>query len=581
MFEQAEQHLRKAIERISAEYTRPGDTEAYYHLGLALRAQEKFDEACDVLYRATWDYAFHSAAYYQLAELSCRKGDFAAALEQINHSLATNALNTKARNVKAAILRKLDRFEDAKYISLHNLSVDPLDFLAANELYLILRASNSSGKAKQVLSALETKMRGEVQSYLELACDYGDCGLWDEAIEVLLRPVKNKAAFAGTYPMVHYYLGYYYLQKGDKFEASKYFSSAAKMPTDYCFPFRAESIDVLNSAISHSPSDARAYYYLGNLLYDLQSQEAIRCWEKARDIDGSFAIVHRNLGWAYNRSEKDIQKAIASYEKAVACNPADARLYAELDQLYETGNISPSKRLALLERNHETVVKRNDSFLREIMVLVLAGRYDEAIDFLTNNHFHVREGGGEIRDVYVDAHLLRGLQRLKSGKAEQALEDFRAATEYPENLSVGRPKNDNRGPQMAYYIGQAYAALGDTAKAIEFYRQAADQKGIWGRSESRYYQGLSLVKLESQSEAEDIFDDLIKDSQRRLSETVDTDVFAKFGEGQTAQARNASTHYMLGLGYLGKGQTDVARAEFEKALELNVSHVWARIQLAN
>jgi tetratricopeptide (TPR) repeat protein len=256
-------------------------------------------------------------------------------------------------------------------------------------------------------------------------------------------------------------------------------------------------------------------------------------------------------------------------------------LYAELDELYETGNISPSKRLTLLERNHETVVKRNDSFLREIMVLVLAGRYDEAIDFLANNHFHVREGGGEIRDVYVDAHLLRGLQRLKQGEAEQALEDFQAATEYPENLSVGRPKNDSRGEQMAFYIGQAYTALGDAAKAAEFYKQAAEQRSRWGRSESRYYQGLSLVKLGRQSEAEQIFDDLIKDSQQRLSERADTDVFAKFGEGQTTQARNASTHYMLGLGYLGKGQIDMARAEFEKALELNVSHVWARAQLAD
>jgi len=581
MFEQAERKLRKAIERISAEYTRPPNTEAYYHLGLALRAQKKFDEAYDVFYRATWDYAFHSAAYYQLAELSCKKQDFASALEQINHSVSTNSLNTKAQNVRAAILRKLGRFGQAKEITLHNLAIDPLDFLAANELYLVLSASNSPGEAKEVLTDLEAKMRGEVQSYLELAVDYGNCGLRDEAIEVLMRPVENKVAFASTYPMVHYYLGYFCMQKGNKAEASKHFSTAAKMPTDYCFPFRLESIDVLDSAVRHDPSDARAYYYLGNLLYDLQPQEAIRLWEKSRDIDGSFAVVHRNLGWAYYRTEKNTPKAIVSYEKAVACNAEDARLYVELDQLYEAGNISPSKRLALLEKNHETVVNRNDSFLREIMVMVLAGRYDEALDFLANNRFHVREGGGEIRDVYVDAHLLRGLQRVKNGKADQALEDFRAALEYPENLSVGKPKYDSRGSQMAYYIGEAHAALGDAARATEFYKQAADRKGTSGRSEARYYQGLALARLGQKEAAEEIFDDIIKDSQQRLSERADTDVFAKFGEGQTAEARNASTHYMLGLGYLGKGRGEAARAEFEEAVKLNVSHVWARAHLAD
>jgi Tfp pilus assembly protein PilF len=34
------------------------------------------------------------------------------------------------------------------------------------------------------------------------------------------------------------------------------------------------------------------------------------------------------------------------------------------------------------------------------------------------------------------------------------------------------------------------------------------------------------------------------------------------------------------LGYLGKGQKDEAKAEFKKAVELDVSHVWARAQLA-
>jgi Tfp pilus assembly protein PilF len=36
----------------------------------------------------------------------------------------------------------------------------------------------------------------------------------------------------------------------------------------------------------------------------------------------------------------------------------------------------------------------------------------------------------------------------------------------------------------------------------------------------------------------------------------------------------------MGLGYLGKGQAGKAKTEFEKAVELNVSHVWARARLA-
>jgi len=580
MFNQAEQKLRKAIERISAEYTRPANTEAYYHLGLVLKAQGKFEEAYDVFYRATWDYAFHSAAYYQLAELSCRKRDFASALEQINHSLSTNALNTKALNVKAAILRKLGRFKQAKQITSDVIAVDPLDFLARNELCLAHSALNSKGKARKELTDLATKMKGEVESYLELAVDYGNCGLWDEAIEVLLRPIENKADFASTYPMVFYYLGYFYQQKGNDTGASKYFSLAAKMPTDYCFPFRLESIEILNAAIKQNPSDAHSYYYLGNLLYDPQPEEAIKLWEKSRELDGTFAIVHRNLGWGYHRTKQNIPKAIASYERAAACNGEDPQLYVELDRLYEVGNVSIHKRLALLEKNHKTVIKRNDSFLREIMVLVLVGRYDEALDFLTNNHFHVREGGGQIHDVYVDGYLLRGLQYFKAGKSHQALKDFHAASEYPENLSVGRLRNDRRAPQVAYYIGTAYEVLGEDEKATEFYKKAINQKGTAEWPETRFYQGLSFIKLGQKTAADKIFEELIKTGEQRLSEKAEVDFFAKFGEGQTPEARQASAHYTLGLGYLGKGLSDMARVEFEKAVKLNVSHVWARAQLA-
>ncbi len=579
MYEKAEQKLGKAIERISAEYTRPGDTEAYYQLGLALEAQDKSDEAYDAFYRATWDYAFHAAAYYQLAELSCRKGDFSSALEQINRSLSTNALNTKALNVKAAILRKLGRPGEAGKIASGVLELDPLDFLAMNEVYFAQAGLGRQGRAKKVLSDLERKMAGRVESYLELAIDYANCGLWDEAIEVLMRPVRKKLEFAGKYPMVYYYLGYLHQQKGDAARALRFLSQAAEMPMDYCFPFRLESGDVLDYAIEANSEDARACYYLGNLLYDIQPEKAIQFWEKSREKDNSLAIVHRNLGWAYYRTGKDIPKAIGSYEKAVACDKEDARLYFELDRLYEDGNVSLDKRLALLEKNHEIVSQRNNSFLREIMVLVAAGKYDKAIDYLTNNHFHVREGGGHIHGVYVDAYLLRGLRGARNGELKEALADFLKASEYPENLSVGRPKNDRRAPQVAYHIATAYAALGDMAKAEEYYEKAARQEGTGNWPQARFYQAMSLVRLGKRSRASEIFDELIKRGKQRLSEDEQADFFAKFGEGQTAQARKASAHYTLGLGYIGEGQDELARSEFEKAVEMNVSHVWARARL--
>ena len=576
MYDKAEQHLRRAVARLSVDYTRPADTGALYHLGVALRAQGKLDEAYDAFSRATWDYAFHSPAQYQLAELSCQKGELAVALEHVDRSLSTNSLDNKARDLKAAILRRSGKPKQAASLLTKSLQDDPLDFLAMNELLLTQQKPAPRRADSEAAKKLDAAMQHDVQAYLELATDYMNCGFWDEAIDVLARISRDKTDPAGTYPLVYYYLAFLHGRKGDTATADKFYSQAGTMPADYCFPFRAESAEVLKAAIERNPADAKARYYLGNLLYDQQPEKAIEQWEKSRDLDGSFATVHRNLGWAYYRTGNDVAKATASYEKAVACNGNDARLFAELDQLYELGNAPVEKRLAVMDSHRATVVKRNDSFERQIAVQVLAGRYDEAIDSLAKVHFHVREGGGEIRGIYVEAHLLRGLGRLKQNQPKAALEDFLAAAEYPENLSVGRPKSDSLGAQVAYYAARACEAMGDPNQAKQYDTKATTQRGGGFAPESRFYRAMSMKKLGRDSEAQGIFDDLIKTGKDRLTRSEAADFFAKFGERESPQARQASAHYLIGLGYLGKGDTDGAHTEFAEAAKLNVSHVWAR-----
>jgi len=573
MYEQAEEHLRRAIRKLSAEYTRPVNTEAYYHLGLALKGQGRLDEAYDAFYRSTWDYAFHSAGYFQLATLSSRKGDFAEALEHIDRSISTNTLNAKAVDFRAAMLRRLGRPADAMTAAKSVIASDPLDFLAMNELY-------SGTAARNTLARMKTLMRGEVQSYLELAADYMDWGLWDEAIGVLQRPANDRMQFAGTYPMVYYYIGYLYEQKGQMDKAAEHYRLASKMPTEYCFPFRLESADVLKAAIKANPSDARAYYYLGNLLYDNQPEKAIEAWEKSASTDATLAVVHRNLGWGYFRHDSNTVKAIASYEKAIACTGRDAGYYLELDDLYERANASPEKRLKLLEDNHELIAQRKPLLIREIALLVPMGKYDRAIDLLTNNQFYTSEGGGrELHDTYVDAHLLRGLAYASEKQYEKALKHFRQASEYPENLAIERPENDRRGPQVAYLTATAYAAMGQTGQANKFYTQAAGQEIRFGGSESRFYQAMAMKELGQKEKADGIFQDMVASGTKRISGEGDVDFFAKFGERQTRQGQRATAHYELGLGLLGQGRLDEARSQFEQALNFNAGHTWARYHL--
>ncbi len=577
MYQQAEQHLRLAVGRLTQDYTRSRDGEAHFQLGLALRGQQRYGEAYDQFSRAAWDQAFHAAASYELATLSSRRQDYPQALQHIQQSLQANALDTKAQALHAAILRKLGRHSEAQQTAAHVLVADPLDFWAHNELGR-LQASQDPAASAAALANLTRLMRDDVQAYLELASDYMYVGMWEEAMEVLERPVASQMRPAGVYPLVHYYLGYLHHQLGDAAVASKCFAQGASMPTDYCFPFRLETVDVLNAALSVNPNDARAEYYLGNLLFDLQPETAMQHWETSRRLDASLAIVHRNAGWAAYRVKNDVAKAIDCYERALACEKIDARLLLELDMLYEAGNVEPARRLQAFLANHPIVIQREDSFLREIMVLVLNGNYARAIDYLEDNFFHAQEGRDEIHDVYVDAHLLEGLRSLQAQQPAAALEHFRKAAEYPENLSVGRPQVDPRAPEVAYYTGLALEAQGDADKAQSFFAQAADQQETRRWPETRFYQALSMLKLGRADEAIKVFDELIDAGKKQLDEREAADFFAKFGQQASQASRNAAAHYRIGLGLLGKGDTAGAKNEFEQAAKLNLSHPWARYQ---
>ena len=59
-YEDAEKCLRKALERLTDKYTSPKDGEAFYYLGVALKAQGKNDEAYDNFYKATWSAAWQA-----------------------------------------------------------------------------------------------------------------------------------------------------------------------------------------------------------------------------------------------------------------------------------------------------------------------------------------------------------------------------------------------------------------------------------------------------------------------------------------------------------------------------------------
>lgn len=561
----------RAIRRLTKDYTRPADCEALYLQGVTLKALELYSEAADTLYRATWDYAWHSAAYQQLAGISCIKGDYRKALYEINESLATNARNNSAINLKASIQRKLGDLQGALK-TLNDLPVkDPLDFRTINEYYLVLREMGENAKATETLRSLTGKMRNFDQNYLELAVNYLNDGFVEEAAEILKR-------FNGNNPEVNYYLGYLAHKKGEKDEASRYFKSAAELPVDYCFPFRLETVRILETALKYQPDDNKAYYYLGNILYDKQPEKAIEYWEKSVSLNSELAIVHRNLGWGYYRYYGDGLKAISSYEKAMSLEKNEPLYYEELDALYEMSNAPTEKRLRLFEGSNEVVKLRDDAFARQITVLTLAGLPDKAVEYLEGRKFSYREGSSRVRDIIIDAHLMLGKKYFDSKEYSKALEQFMLA-EIPEE-EAGESRFGNRNIQVDYFTGLAYEALGNKSKARTSFIKSAGQE-TRNISYLKYYQGLSLLKTGNDNQASDIFNAMVKEGDRLIQQSRqdESDFFAKFGEREAENARLSNAYLLKGLGFKGLGSKELAYENLKKAVELSSANLYANSEL--
>jgi tetratricopeptide (TPR) repeat protein len=571
MYAEAESYLRTAVARLTHDYTRPKDGEAYYYLGLALQGQGKIDEAYDAFYRATWSEAWQSSGFYRLAMIDSARGKYDTALDYLSRSLVYNAQNSSALNLETSLLRKLGRHSEAQETAREVLKLDKFNLYAANELFLMQPDSTTDAQFWQS----HANIPDQVQPYLEVAVQYGDTGFWDDAISVITR-WSNRSSYKN--PMVEYFLGYFYAQKGDLRETALHFQIAGMLPTAYVFPFRAESLPVLQRVVALNPKDAHAFYYLGNLLYDKQPEAAIHNWEQAAALDPSDATIQANLAVGYWRAERDPAKAIPFIKKAVLLDKSDGYLMAELDQIQQQAGIAAGVRLASLENNKETVLQRDDTAEQLVNLYIETGAYDQAIHLLTTRHFHVAEGGGEIHDSYISAFLLRGRKGFNARQYRDALADFESALQYPDNLEVGRPLMAPRDSEIQYCIGNAQQALGEESLAKASYEKATAARGP-GAS-SRYYQALAFQKLSRNEEASTILQELVAHGRVQISAMHASDFFAKFGAGSSSQEEVANAHYAIGLGLLGLGNRNDAEKEFSAVLALDPNHLGALTRMA-
>lgn len=580
LLDEAEEIFQIAVDRITSNHTKPRDGEGYYYLGLTQKYQGKLKEAYTNLYQATWSYAFHSAAYYLLAEIECNWGNYNEAIEHLERSISTNSENTKALNLMTVALRKLKKTEAAISLNEQVRKKFPLNFWSIHESILLGEIPDNKKSSFSTAGDLKALMGDYVENYLELSLDYGNCGLWEEASGVLKLILASEEDAGVGYPMIFYYLAWHSFNQNQPEDVARYLKLAGEMPIDYCFPFRIESKSVLEFAIENNPKDANAYYFMGNLLFEWEPTKARIAWEKATDMRNDNPIAFRNLGLAYHKEGGQSEKALKAYAQAVELKGSDQRLLYEQDLIMAENRVDPYTRLKILQDHHEAISSNNvsDALSREVMLLVQVGNYDTALKVLGENYFRQWEGVSKAYGSYVDAHLLMGVDLLKRNDFDKALDHFNMALEYPDNMMVAESYRGGREAEVYYYIGRAYQLMKKKKKAEQAYQMSAGRRLNEELSDIYFFRAMSLKNLGDSRSAENIFQGLIELGENRL-ESKEVDFFAKFGEKETPEDKAANAWHLIGLGYLGMEEPDQARKAFEKAVDLNINHVWARFHM--
>ena len=422
------------------------DGEANYLYGLANRMLGNATEAKAAFAIATFSASVRTAAYEQLGEMYACDLNWTKAEQYAKKSLTYNAMNLHARQLLTMIYRKTGRTELAKEQISQVLDQLPLYHgLRFEEAWL------SGNHTPEQLASFASQIRNELpaETYLELAEWYERTGCEEEAIALL--------TCAGNHPIALYQKAWLQNRQGAAQEARETLELANAQSPDYIFPFRPETLKYLDWAESQS-ANWKINYYQGLIYWTNQQKDK--------------AILKMNLcdnaGYAplyLSRAQlKEGEARLADLMKAEQTDPSWRTGMALLN--YYTAESNWDK---VVETGKKYIRKYPDNYyigLKYANGLCETRQYGSCISLLSKMQVLPNEGSYAGRAVYRAANLYQAMDQFSKRRYDAALKSIKASEEWPENLGVGKPYDDQIDKRLEDYLeAKVYEKKGETAKA--------------------------------------------------------------------------------------------------------------------
>jgi len=568
---QAKHCAEAALKRAHQWNKNPRNGEASMLLATALERMGEDDLAWDHYYKASWSGDCRDAAFWSLARLAMKRGDYAQALEKVSLSLQFNASNNLAMGLKALALAKLSREEEALSYITQQLRAYPLSYVLHYARWAITKTSASQDALIQV-----TGRRGT--NACELAGWLCSQGLKAEAKDVLVLLDSQE-----TLPLM--WLASLSCDPLPLIERAK-----ASLHHRVRFPNTLDEVQMLQTLQDH----AFARYLLGCFWYSKRRyDDAVSCWRSALEQEPECAAIHRLLGiYAWNK-QRDAQQAQICLQRAVVLEPDNARFLFELDYLKKLTGAPVEERLGALEARESVALKRDDLCAELLSLWHAQGNYAAAAQVLSTRVFHPWEGGeGKVTGQFLLNQMHRALVEIAHGKPLAATALLRQALHYPHNLGEGRlpGQTDN---DIWYLLGRCALLQGDKPEAERCFALA--MRGDCALDAGRYYndqpvdylfwQGMTMRALGDDSCANNHFKGFLAWVESQQNTPPEADFFAvSLPDLVVLDTPAEAKHrqhclFIAALGHAGSGDIAACESVLRELLTLNPSHDKAHLIL--
>ncbi len=447
-------------------------------------------EAKEAFGLATRSMEYRSASYTGLAEIALIEKDLDRVFKYARSAQDYNRYDIKAIQLEAIACRLANLPGQASEVLNRLISMDPLSHFVAFERYL-------GQPSTENLDSFKKMIRNEFpeQTYLELAIFYHNLNQDKEAISLLnsapdqveiqywrnyLQTISKQPSMPGANPIPA-------------------LEAIASSPTKLVFPYRPETLRVLEWAESVKPAWQNRYYMgLIRLSLDdtLKAKDLLKSC-RYEPVEAHFYLTRAKL---FEGMEEDL--VLRDLNKALELQPDNWRCWNALGSFYAR-NRGWSQYLEVARKATSKIPGHMILQFDQAKAELYNHNFTESVDILNGMILLPAEGAREGHEIYRSALVLRALDYFRHQRYLKALSDLEDARKWPVTLGVGKPYiTDERVED--YLTGLCYLQMNQAMEAEKYFHKVIaytnELKPVWDTPYLLAAQSYRLLSLEKEGD---------------------------------------------------------------------------------